>query len=169
MEFKFKTEPYEKQREGFEYVKDLEVSALFADMGTGKTKIALDVAAYKYCKGDIDGILIIAPNNVHSQWINEQIPLHLSVPYKALIWSSQKKDGVLYRNMLEELLTPKMPRLKVFAVNVEALQSDSIKPILAIYLKHNKILTIVDEATRIKTPTAKRSKTAHLINKYGRV
>lgn len=167
MDFKFKTEPYAKQLEGFEYLKDKEFSALFADMGTGKTKIALDIAAYKYLKGEIDAVLILAPNNVHSQWLIEQVPQHLAVPYKGLIWSSQKKDGVLYNNMLEELLTPKMQKLKIFSVNIEALQTDSIISTLAIYMKHNKVFTIIDEATRIKTPTAKRSKTAHRLNKYG--
>jgi len=57
--------------------------------------------------------------------------------------------------------------MKVLSVNVEAFQSTAIEKTVAIYVKHNNILTIVDEATRIKTPTAKRSKTIHKINKYG--
>jgi len=167
MEFRFKTEPYAHQMAGFDKLKDLPFSALFGDMGTGKSKMILDIAAYKYCKGEIDGILVIAPNHVHSQWVNEQIPTHLSVPYKAVIWNSAKHNNNAYTNMLEDLLTPKMQCLKVFAINVEAYQTDTVVSPTAIYVKNNRILTIVDEATRIKTPTAKRSKTIHKLNKYG--
>ena len=164
---KFKTEPYAHQLEAFDMLKDEEYFALFCEMGTGKSKIAIDIAVYKYEQGAIDAVLLIAPNGVHAQWVREQFPTHCSVPYKTFVHSSAKKGTNVYQNSLDDFLTPKSKKLKVFAVNVEAFQSDSIVPTVATYMKTNNVFTIVDESTRIKTPTAKRSKTIHKLEKYG--
>ncbi len=164
---KFKTKPYKHQLEAYELHKDDEYFALFCEMGVGKSKIAIDIASYKYEQGTIDSVLIIAPNHVHSRWITEQYPEHCSIPYKSFVWNSGKSKTVIYNNMIEEFLTPKWPKLKVFSINVEAFQSKSIIPYIVAYMKTNKVFTIVDEATRVKTPTAVRSKTIHKLEKYG--
>ena len=163
----FKTEPYAHQLAQFEKHKDMDFFALFNEMGTGKSKVAIDIASYKYEQGYIDAVLVIAPNHVHSQWIQEQFPTHCSIEYRSFIWSSSKKGTKVYTDMMDEFLTPKSKKLKVFAVNVEAFQSQGVIPFVATYLKHNTVFTVLDEATRIKTPTAKRSKTIHKIEKYG--
>jgi SNF2 family DNA or RNA helicase len=163
----FKTKPYAHQLEAFEKFKDKEFFALFMDMGTGKTKVAIDIAAHKYEKGEIDAMLIIAPNHVHTQWITEQFILHCPVPYKAFIWKSSKRGTHGYQYQMDNFLTPKIDKLKVFTVNVEAFQSDTIIPTIRTYVKHNKVFTVVDESTRIKNPKAKRTKTIHKLEKYG--
>lgn len=163
----FKTKPYKHQLDAFNRHKDDEYFALFLEMGLGKSKIAIDIASYKYEQGLIDAVLVIAPNHVHEQWITEQYPIHCSVAYKSFIWNSAKKGTSIYQNMMDEFLTPKWPKLKVFSVNVEAFQSDGVIPFIATYMKNNNVFTIIDEATRIKTPTAKRSKTIHKLEKYG--
>ena len=162
---KFKN--YAHQQEAIDKCKDMEYFAIFMEMGTGKTRVAIKIAEHKYAKGDIDSILLIGPNHVHTQFVTEQMALHCSIPYKSFVWISSKKGTIAYQNMMDEFLTPKWPKLKVFAVNVEAFQSQGVIPYVATYLKNNKVFTIVDEATRIKNPTAKRSKTIHRIEKYG--
>ncbi len=164
---KFKTEPYKHQAEAIERHKDDEYFALLMGMGTGKSKVAIDIAVHKYETGQIDSVLVIAPNHVHAQWVNEQFPAHCSIDYTALTWYSSKSNNKSFVNELEEFITPKSDKLKVFAINVEAFQSDSIIPKVANYVKNNKVFTIIDEATRIKTPTAKRSMTLHKLQKYG--
>jgi len=163
----FKTKPYDHQLKAFEQFKDAPFFALFMEMGTGKSKIAIDIATHKFEQGIIDSVLIIAPNHVHAQWVNEQFPEHCSIPYFSFIWNSAKAGGVLYNSMIEDFLTPKTHKLKVFVVNVEAFQADTIRHYVGIYVKNNKVFIIVDEATRIKTPTAKRSKIIHRLEKYG--
>ena len=167
MSLNFKTKPYDHQLEAYERFKDEPFFALFMEMGTGKSKVCIDIAAYRYEKGEIDGVLVIAPNHVHAQWVIEQFPIHCSVPYYSFIWNSAKRSTNIYNNILEDFLTPKIKKMKVLSINVEAFQSDSIIQTAATYLQHNRIFIIVDEATRIKTPTAKRSKTIHKIEKYG--
>ncbi len=66
MTYQFKTKPFKHQREVFEASKDLETFAIFWEQGTGKSKLTVDVCAYNYEKGRIDAMVIIAPNNVHT-------------------------------------------------------------------------------------------------------
>ena len=46
--YKFKTEPYEHQKDALKKCWNKESFAIFAEMGTGKTKIALDNACILY-------------------------------------------------------------------------------------------------------------------------
>lgn len=165
--FSFKTEPYTHQAKGFDEFKDFDYSANFGEMGTGKSKMAIDIGVYKYLTKQIEAILIIAPNHVHSQWLREQFPIHCSIDYKSFLWQSEKRLRKYYQFELNQFLIPKSKKLKVLAVNVEAFQSDGIVSSVAQYVKNNKTFIIVDEATRIKTPTAKRSYTIHKLEKYG--
>ena len=166
-DFQFKTTPYAHQLKAFHEFKDRDFFALFADMGTGKSKIAIDVAAWKFLTGQIDVVLVIAPNNVHTQWIDEQLPAHCPVPYKVFAWRSGKAGNRMYRSHLQSFLVEPTKRLRFLAVNVEAFQSDSIVATIAEYVKNNTPFIIVDEATRIKNRGAKRTKTIHKLNKYG--
>jgi len=162
-----KTEPYKHQLEAFDMFKDRSFFYLFAEMGTGKTKIAIDIASWKYLKGEIDAVLIIAPNNVHSQWILEQFPIHCAVEHVDHIYRGGKLKQKIYLSRFEYFLSAKMDKLKVLAVNVEAFQSTTVLPFIGTYVKRNKVFRIADESTRIKTPTAKRSVCIHRLNKYG--
>ncbi len=164
----FKTQPYKHQFEAFERFKDADYFALFADMGTGKSKIAIDVCSHRFLKGEVNACLIIAPNNVHQQWIKEQFPLHCSVPWRPYVWKSGVQSSKTRGSQLDVFLgEPMRGMLKVFAVNVEAFQTDTIEPFVARYVKNHKCFIIVDEATRIKNHTAKRTKIIHKLNKYG--
>lgn len=167
MEFKFKTKPFEHQITAFIAFKDSEYSGLFADMGTGKTKVAIDIAAYRFLNKQINAMLIIAPNNVHVQWISEQFPTHCPIPYRPFIWKSAKIHTAIYKDQLKDFLVTEMEFLKVLSVNVEAFQSDGVIPYIAEYVKHHNVFTVVDEATRIKHSTAKRTETIIKLNKYG--
>lgn len=163
----FKTVPYAHQLEAFERFKDAPYFALFADMGTGKSKITIDIAAHKYEQGDIDAVLIIAPNHVHTQWVKEQFPVHCPIPYRPMVWQSGQVGRKSWASILRNFIITPMPALKVLAVNVEAFQSDTVIPYVADYVKLHKPFIVVDEATRIKTSTAKRTKTIHKLEKYG--
>lgn len=163
----FKTEPRPYQLKFFERFKDSPYFALFMDMGTGKTKVTLDVAAHKYLTGQIAALLVIAPNHVHEQWVADECPKHLAVPYEAMVWRSSWSSRPHYVRMLQDFTVRLTSKLKVFTVNVEAFQSDSVVPFIADFVHNNKCLIVVDEATRIKHNTAKRTKTIHKLEKYG--
>lgn len=52
------------QEKAFKKFSRLKCGALFMSMGTGKTKVALELAEYKYNQGKVDLILYIAPASV---------------------------------------------------------------------------------------------------------
>ena len=163
----FKTKPYEHQLTVFERFKDRPYFALFADMGTGKTKMAIDIAAHKFLNKQINVMLIVAPNHVHSQWLNEEFPKHCPVPYKPFTWSSSLIGRKAYKRWITDFLVNDSNMMKVLAVNVEAFQSDTVIPFVADFVKLHKPFIVIDEATRIKNHGAKRTKTIHKLEKYG--
>ena len=65
---------YEHQQKALDKYKDKSVIPLFFDPGTGKTLTSLAIAVDKYKRGEIDALLVIAPNGVHKQWALEEIP-----------------------------------------------------------------------------------------------
>ena len=75
--YKFKTEPYEHQKDALKKCWNKESFAIFAEMGTGKTKIALDNACILYNKGRIDRLLVIAPKGTYMNWVDQEIPVHV--------------------------------------------------------------------------------------------
>jgi len=162
----FKTVPYRHQLVAYEKLKNEKFFALFMDMGLGKSKTAIDIAVHKYEKGQIDAVLVIAPNMVHAQWADEQIPTHCSVPFSTFVWTASKANRRQYQFQMENFMMEER-KLKFFMVNVETFQSESVIPHIIEYVKNNEVFTIVDESTRIKTPTAKRTKTITKLNKYG--
>ena len=68
MNYKFKTKPYQHQLDALEASWDKENFAYFMEMGTGKSKVLLDNAAMLYDKGQINGLLLIAPKGVYKNW-----------------------------------------------------------------------------------------------------
>jgi SNF2 family DNA or RNA helicase len=169
----FKTIPFNHQSIAFERYKDREYFGLFCDMGTGKSKIFLDIAAYKFINNQINSVLLIAPNNVHTQWSNEQIKLHFAadendITYNTFIWNSELINRGYYKHALAKFLsTKKEKEVRFFIVNVEAFQSDSVIPFVAEFVHSSIPLIGIDEATRIKEPSAKRTKVILRLNKYG--
>lgn len=154
----FKTEPFKHQLKAFEMSKDRQYFGLFMDMGTGKTKVSIDTMAHLWGVNKIDAVLVTAPNGVHRQWINAQIPTHMpdNVPYKTAVLDS--KISKPERDKLPEFFK-KSNHLKILATNIDVFskQSDRLAMIES-YLKNNRVLWILDESTRIKTPSTNRTK-----------
>ena len=75
--YKFKTKPYEHQKDALKKCWNKESFAVFAEMGTGKTKIALDNACILYNKGKINRLLVIAPKGAYMTWVENEIPIHV--------------------------------------------------------------------------------------------
>lgn len=164
-DFSFKTKPFAHQLEAFELSRDREAFALFAEQGTGKTKIMLDTAAYLYNLGRINTLLIIAPNGVHRNWIAREVPAHLPdyVPYRAatLNGGMSKKDLARF----DELMAPGN-FLRILAVNVEYLaRADAAKRVER-FVNATQAMAVVDESSRIKNPSAQRTKAVLALRKF---
>lgn len=154
MEFTYKTEPFKHQLEAYSFVKDKDYFALFMQQGTGKTKTSIDICGQRYCEGGINAVLVIAPNHVHSQWGNEQVPMHCSVPHKVFIFRSGM--GKARTKQLVDFIRDPSPELKWLCVNVESFSYSTYLHFFQDYLKLNDVFIILDEATSIKNPQSKR-------------
>ena len=150
--FNFKTTPYEHQKTALQKAWDKESYAFFMEMGTGKTKVAVDnIALLRLHKG-ITGVLIIAPKSVYTVWAYDEIEKHMSpdVKYSTYIWNIDKPKRLKEAYKINKDLT-------IFCMNVEALSTTRGYKAAVEYLTKHKAITIIDESTTIKNYKAIRT------------
>ena len=166
--FNFKMRPLPFQMKIFAAARHMTNIALApVAMGTGKTKMTLDIAAAKFLAGEIDTLCVIAPNGVHRQWIEKAIPDHMcpDVEVASHIWKPTK-------NIPHHVAARTTSRLRVMSFNVEAFSSESGKAYAAarkfLASSPNSML-VIDESSRIKSPKAVRTKTIQMLRQYSKV
>lgn len=148
-------DPYIHQVEAKEFVKDLDIFALFMEQGTGKSRVAIDKIASLFANGIRDSFIIISPNSTTEQWVMEQMQEHF--PY--LEWEGFIWDGIKTKRSKEEFFKKiESNKLFVFSVNVEAFQSEGIEQWIKYILINRNPFVIVDESTRIKNGRRKPSR-----------
>jgi len=155
--FSFKREPMPHQQKAFDQFKDKKLAAVFGSVGSGKTKIAVDLMSNYYCNGQIDAVVIVAINKlVIKQWHDSQLPRDVpeSVPYQSWVWDKSKKGMADY----EALKT--FDGLRIVTINIDALRTDPGIDLLKDFIKLHKgrILFAVDESQTAKNPSAQRTK-----------
>ena len=155
--YKFKTEPYEHQKDALKKCWNKESFAIFAEMGTGKTKIALDNACILYNKGKIDRLLVVAPKGTYMNWVDQEIPTHVPdyIERNVLAWKPNITDK--YEQQLKAIRDSNDYKFKIFVMNVESLSTKKGIYYAKLFLT-GKSMMIVDESTTIKNPQAKRTK-----------
>jgi len=155
--YKFKTEPYEHQKDALKKCWNKESFAIFAEMGTGKTKIALDNACILYNKGKIDRLLVVAPKGTYMNWVDQEIPTHVPdyIERNVLAWKPNITDK--YEQQLKDIRDSNDYKFKIFVMNVESLSTKKGIYYAKLFLT-GKSMMIVDESTTIKNPKAKRTK-----------
>jgi hypothetical protein len=75
--YDYKTIPYDHQRKVLEESWGAEYYALFMEMGTGKTKVAIDNIGVLFEAGKITAALVVAPKGVYDNWAKSEIQTHL--------------------------------------------------------------------------------------------
>jgi SNF2 family DNA or RNA helicase len=149
-----------QQRE-FDLHRDDPARALHWQMRTGKTKAMVDLACYLHRQGRIDGVLILAPNNVHANWTRREIPSHhWLIPHSAMAWNTAMAKMASYDQEFRALLD--CEGLAWYAVNAEATVLESQKPYLAAFMKRRRFMLIVDETHEWRRPGSKRSRAVRL-------
>lgn len=157
-DFAFKTKPFEHQRKAFYLSRDRDVFALFMEQGTGKSKIIVDTIAWLYAKGEIDAVLIVSPNSVKSNWALDELPTHMpdNIPYRVAVWDSRQTKAVT--EGLDALWSTD-GALPILVMNVEAFsRGEGAKFAEKFVTSFMRPMMVVDESTRIKNPSANRTK-----------
>lgn len=170
----FKMPPREHQKIALLLARDLPYFAYLMDQGTGKTKTLIDDAAHQFRMKRIEVLLVIAPNSVKDNWVNytdedDQIRKHMppDVPYVAAQWVSNPNadEKKRWAQFEKDVFTHRGKKLIVLVVNIEALIVDRIFDYLMKFVETFKTMIAIDESTRIKTISAKRTKAAFKIRK----
>lgn len=147
--------------------------ALQHDPGTGKTLSVIAEAGEMFLDGDIDTLVIIAPNRVSRQWVEKQFPRWAGYAWKGWFWP---KGGLASGKRLNEfevaLQVGEIQRkLRVFAFNFEAIRigrptKGHYVPLPAAVQLLDRIMATskrgvylcVDESHRIKDPMAQQTR-----------
>lgn len=151
----YKITPYNHQVAAHNFSINKEFFALFMEQGTGKTKTTIDLANDMFLKGEINAVMVIAPNGVHRQWAVEQIPKHSHLPFASFVFKSTLPKST--RNLMNKWIVEPKAVLKWFLVNVEAFSHDTHIAVFKQYLLANKVFLVIDESTAIKNPGANRT------------
>lgn len=164
IDFPFKTKPFDHQMKVFQISRDSEAFGLFMEMGTGKTKVVIDTMAHLYMKGEIDSVLILAINGVHTQWIEEQLPDHMPehIPWKGMCFYSKWTKAM--QAEFESLKT--FPGLKIFAVATESMSHKKAVDIVTGFAEAYRPMIIVDESSLIKNHKAKRTESIYKLRNF---
>jgi SNF2 family DNA or RNA helicase len=172
-EYKFKTKPFDHQQKALEDSWAAEFYALFMEMGTGKSKVAIDTMGALYSEKKISASLILAPKGVYDNWVKGEIPTHLpdSIPINMVRWtpSNSKK----FQEEMKELVFDAFDGLKIFVMNIEALSTPRGTKAAYMFMEKNPAnIMIVDESTTIKNRKATRTKNIMMLAqeaKYRRI
>lgn len=151
-----KTTGMKHQLEGLERSDGMRNFGFLYEQGCGKTWTAAADAERCFEADKINALVVIAPNGVHSNWTRRELPQHLSIPFISHTWHGKpttKKDVTSYNN----LMNYKGDHLRVFSINVEALNFASGYDACEEFINENRPMIICDESTRIKNPGAKRT------------
>ncbi len=154
--------PFKHQTAVSKIAVERKVFAYLLEQGCGKTRIEIDVAFELYERGEIDALVVLAPNGVHTNWVNNELPFHAPHDnWRALAWRSNKATQVGFKNKLLGLLQFK--GFAILTMNIDAIMTTAGKKYLAEFFKARTVRMGIDEATVIKTPRAKRTRAAILL------
>lgn len=152
----YKTEPWNHQHRATHFASRRDDFALFFDMGTGKTKTAIDILRnWSYAKSKLLNTLILCPPIVIDQWLEEfgkhsHIPSGYIVPLKG---SGTKRLATLRRH-----LESGIPH--VYVTNYETLL---MAPVFQLLLEAKIECLICDESHKLKSIKARRTKLAMVL------
>ncbi len=132
------------QRHAYWYIKDLRGAGIFMEMGTGKSKVAVDIVANR---GD-QKILVVAPKRVLNVWVRE-FEKH-SIRPTAVIPLTRSTNRAKTNQILE--YDGDFP--VAFVTNYEIVWR---KPLADVILDYDFDCVIADEVHRLKKPGGKAS------------
>lgn len=152
--FQLKTDPWRHQVIASDRLVASEFLGLGYDPRLGKSKVVIDAAAALWSEGQIDALVVLAPNTVHENWAAVELPAHCGVPHEALVYRASLAPKAL------AALRPKPTdeRMQVLCLNVDGLTSEKARSLLEHWLTTRRCLLCLDESHLIKNPRAERTK-----------
>lgn len=146
-----KYDPMAHQDKMLDRAWNLNAVAWFAKMGTGKTFAAIHLMMARWMCDEIEGVMVICPSNLRYTW-KKELEKYATCAYDYRIHETKAPW------LKEFYATKSKDTLPILAVSVEGLGvSESLYDSACGFTVRRKILTIVDESSRIKGPERKRT------------
>lgn len=155
MTYQFHTKPDPDQLACFNLSKDAPAFAYFMDAGVGKSKPAIDTAAYLYEQDKIDAMLVVSDNGVHQNWSESELLKHMPPRIKAvpIAYVAGRSLNKFYRELGEACR-----HFPILCVSHDTLLTKNGQTFLPSFLKQRRCLLVVDECQKYKTPSAQRTR-----------
>lgn len=156
--FRFATDPLQHQEDYWKANRDKETFACFWEQGLGKTKAALDEALWLYAQGEIDALVVLAPNGVHRNWLSDEAPKHIheSVKWSGCCYLSAKAKTQKFKRHFQNVLDYR--GLAILVISYDAIMTKLGGEMAKAFLTKRTCFYVADESPRIKNPRAKRTK-----------
>jgi hypothetical protein len=172
------------QQQLFEATKDAVAWAVFFEQGLGKSAPTIRTAEHFFQNDQIDGVIVVAPNGVHRNWISDELPKHAGVPWRGLDWHSDRgkgQDRALKRLLAspsgsrrelawlaityEGLMTPR-GRAGMLDFGVGELDTRGKRVLHGKKAAYPRFLLVIDEASKVRNPEAKRTKKVAALRQF---
>lgn len=146
--YRLKTAPWPHQWKALDYVMTHDHAAIFTDMGSGKTKILIDMLVNR----DLSFVLVIGTKKSCDVW-EKEFEIHSDIPKNCVfnlcgIPTPDKVSIIREKRSLAQ----NNDELTVFILNYESVWRDPLKK----YLYNNTFDCIIcDESHKLKTPNSK--------------
>ena len=145
--FPFKLKPFEHQMQALDFAHGLDRYAYFMDMGTGKTKTALDLNACWVMEDKIDDMLILCPINLVENWC-EEVVKHCAIDVDVCVIESGKKA----QKAVDAARDNKKPTVFIAALDSlrNRLGNTTVYNALISVMTRSRVGVVVDESHNVK-------------------
>lgn len=160
-EYPFKTTPFKHQLEGMTFIiKNKGKALIYAEPGTGKTKMVIDFAGFMFLSGKGDRLFVTAPLAGIGQW-ERQIKLHLpdTIPHEVVRLTGSTRQKIQQLDAMEA----RHARRKSLGVRDKLVfvllnyGSFHRKELVARLLRCGFDVSVADECHRLANATTKQS------------
>lgn len=128
---------------------------IFWEPGLGKSKLLIDTFAELEDAGEVDALFVLAPNGVHYNWVRKELPRHLPMDAKVMLWQTKKAKNLGHKDWAQVVLEHEGP--SVLSMSYDALMTDAGQKYAKAFLDGRSCLYAFDESHWLKSPGAKRT------------
>lgn len=150
---RFKTAPRPHQEDDLVLMDGKHAFGILDEPGLGKSKVAIDDATRWFDAGQIDAVIVICPNSVTENWLDE-IDTHSPIVSDKHNFSSDRKKAA-ERWVAAKDKNPE--HLRWFVIATESLSVKDALRIAKNFAKGHRCMIVVDESTYIKNWKANRT------------
>lgn len=152
VDYPFKTQPRPHQLKALRLYYRIRNPGMFMDIGTGKSKVAIDTASCRYYEGDISKVIVVCLVSIKDNWVDE-INKHSPINCVTHILETTKAGKNRYKSFKEE------DGFRWLIVGIESFSNGSAFDLCMDFVD-DETMVIIDESDSIKNHSAKRTERA---------